>query len=512
MSEADKAKISRAVRGLSKGRTPVPEQPEESQARDKGAWGGDDRPPWQYNPNAQREEEDGQDSWLFQRGSRTQGGRQIRADDDDQGGGATNWWGGGGGGQRQFQRPAEDEDGGLFTKKSQMSQDDGLFERRSGTEPASARGDAAGGWGREGSDIPFKRSRGEDFAGGGDPFFQRRGDRPFTDGPRQHPHDEVQGPPQGQPWQRQQQERPGFGEERWRNEGGPGGFHGGERWEGERHMDGPFREENRPFGRREPHEGPFGGERREFGGGRLFADGPPRPFGERRRPFGEDGEEPRPPLEEPQPRLPGGDRGWLGEEVRPPRGGPRPLGADREPLCFDSVLERLGREEKEQKSREGDGTWNQDDSRMDRDFGSAKRSPPRKQDDRLQAFAKLLDADRRRENEEERRRQGEGTSDTTDKDRKEAPSSSAAASSSQGQVGEMVQISDLLEPPGRYIRPPKIVVIFRGLPGAGKSHVAKLVKSKEAELGSDAPRILSLDDYFECDGQVCKKEEKLFDN
>lgn len=51
------------------------------------------------------------------------------------------------------------------------------------------------------------------------------------------------------------------------------------------------------------------------------------------------------------------------------------------------------------------------------------------------------------------------------------------------------------------MRPPKIVVIFRGLPGSGKSFVAKNIKSQESSYGSEAPRILALDDYFECDGE-----------
>ena len=67
-----------------------------------------------------------------------------------------------------------------------------------------------------------------------------------------------------------------------------------------------------------------------------------------------------------------------------------------------------------------------------------------------------------------------------------------------------MQVDDLINPPGRYMRPPKIVVIFRGLPGSGKSFVAKNIKSQESSYGSEAPRILALDDYFECDGEVRK--------
>ena len=68
--------------------------------------------------------------------------------------------------------------------------------------------------------------------------------------------------------------------------------------------------------------------------------------------------------------------------------------------------------------------------------------------------------------------------------------------------GEIVALEDILEPPGRYLRPPKIVIIFRGLPGAGKTHFARNIKNKEGDLGADAPRILDLDAYFETDGKV----------
>ena len=68
--------------------------------------------------------------------------------------------------------------------------------------------------------------------------------------------------------------------------------------------------------------------------------------------------------------------------------------------------------------------------------------------------------------------------------------------------GTITNIGDLLEPPGRYIRPPKIVIILRGLPGSGKTHFAKDIRTKESDLGSDAPRILDLDAYFEADGEA----------
>lgn len=41
---------------------------------------------------------------------------------------------------------------------------------------------------------------------------------------------------------------------------------------------------------------------------------------------------------------------------------------------------------------------------------------------------------------------------------------------------QLLSIDTLLCPPGRINRPSKIVIILRGLPGSGKSHVAKLIK------------------------------------
>ncbi|KAK1796267.1 hypothetical protein P4O66_009341, partial [Electrophorus voltai] len=61
---------------------------------------------------------------------------------------------------------------------------------------------------------------------------------------------------------------------------------------------------------------------------------------------------------------------------------------------------------------------------------------------------------------------------------------------------EIKNVEDLLKPPGRANRPDRIVVIMRGLPGSGKSHLAKLIRDKEVEYGGAPPRVLGLDDYF----------------
>ncbi|XP_018047746.1 PREDICTED: uncharacterized protein LOC108686789 [Atta colombica] len=68
-------------------------------------------------------------------------------------------------------------------------------------------------------------------------------------------------------------------------------------------------------------------------------------------------------------------------------------------------------------------------------------------------------------------------------------------------------VDDLLCPPGRQNRPPKIAIILRGPPGSGKSFVAKLIKDKEVEQGGSAPRILSLDDYFLVEKEIETKDD-----
>jgi YLP motif-containing protein 1 len=73
---------------------------------------------------------------------------------------------------------------------------------------------------------------------------------------------------------------------------------------------------------------------------------------------------------------------------------------------------------------------------------------------------------------------------------------------SQPRRNKVVSYEDLTQPPGRFFRPPKLVIIMRGLPGSGKTHIARNIKSTETEQGFEAPRILALDDYFECDGKV----------
>ncbi|KDP31212.1 hypothetical protein JCGZ_11588 [Jatropha curcas] len=60
----------------------------------------------------------------------------------------------------------------------------------------------------------------------------------------------------------------------------------------------------------------------------------------------------------------------------------------------------------------------------------------------------------------------------------------------------IVDASQLFKQPFRASRPDHIVIILRGLPGSGKSYLAKMMRDLEVENGGNAPRIHSMDDYF----------------
>eukprot|EP00892_Ulva_mutabilis_P011544 jgi/Ulvmu1/8762/UM048_0017.1 len=62
-----------------------------------------------------------------------------------------------------------------------------------------------------------------------------------------------------------------------------------------------------------------------------------------------------------------------------------------------------------------------------------------------------------------------------------------------------VPIEHVLYPPQRMQRPASIALIIRGIPGSGKSWLARRVREIEAEQGGRPPRILSIDPYFMVD-------------
>uniref|UniRef100_A0A182MEU9 YLP motif-containing protein 1 n=1 Tax=Anopheles culicifacies TaxID=139723 RepID=A0A182MEU9_9DIPT len=78
----------------------------------------------------------------------------------------------------------------------------------------------------------------------------------------------------------------------------------------------------------------------------------------------------------------------------------------------------------------------------------------------------------------------------------ERSESTVSSLCSQNQTASRtVDIDDLLLPPGRFHRPPRICFLIRGLPGSGKSHLARLIKNTEQRY-DQSPRVLSIDDYF----------------
>ncbi|KNA23797.1 hypothetical protein SOVF_021290 [Spinacia oleracea] len=61
---------------------------------------------------------------------------------------------------------------------------------------------------------------------------------------------------------------------------------------------------------------------------------------------------------------------------------------------------------------------------------------------------------------------------------------------------KVIDAAHLIKPPHRTSRPDHFVIILRGLPGSGKSYLAKMLRDLEVEHGGKAPRIHSMDDYF----------------
>lgn len=62
----------------------------------------------------------------------------------------------------------------------------------------------------------------------------------------------------------------------------------------------------------------------------------------------------------------------------------------------------------------------------------------------------------------------------------------------------VMDIKGLLWKPDRDRRPSKIMIILRGAPGSGKSHLAKMIRQKEKDESGDA-KILAIDNYISSD-------------
>ncbi|XP_074559499.1 uncharacterized protein LOC141815454 [Curcuma longa] len=71
----------------------------------------------------------------------------------------------------------------------------------------------------------------------------------------------------------------------------------------------------------------------------------------------------------------------------------------------------------------------------------------------------------------------------------------------------VINACDLFKQPLRASLPDHIVIILRGLPGSGKSYLAKALRDIEIENGGNAPRIHAMDDYF-----MVEVEKNIDDN
>ncbi|XP_057952131.1 uncharacterized protein LOC131146512 [Malania oleifera] len=72
---------------------------------------------------------------------------------------------------------------------------------------------------------------------------------------------------------------------------------------------------------------------------------------------------------------------------------------------------------------------------------------------------------------------------------------------------KFMDASHLFRQPHRATRPEHIVIILRGLPGSGKSYLAKMLRDLEVENGGNAPRIHSMDDYFMTEVEKVEESE-----
>lgn len=74
---------------------------------------------------------------------------------------------------------------------------------------------------------------------------------------------------------------------------------------------------------------------------------------------------------------------------------------------------------------------------------------------------------------------------------------------------KVIDASHILKHPYRATRPDHLVIILRGLPGSGKSYLAKMLRDLEVENGGTAPRIHSMDDYFMTEVDKVEESEVL---
>ncbi|GER49997.1 P-loop containing nucleoside triphosphatehydrolases superfamily protein [Striga asiatica] len=72
---------------------------------------------------------------------------------------------------------------------------------------------------------------------------------------------------------------------------------------------------------------------------------------------------------------------------------------------------------------------------------------------------------------------------------------------------KVIDASHILKHPHRSNRPDHIVIILRGLPGSGKSYLAKFLRDLEVENGGTVPRVYSMDEYFMTEVEKVEESE-----
>lgn len=114
------------------------------------------------------------------------------------------------------------------------------------------------------------------------------------------------------------------------------------------------------------------------------------------------------------------------------------------------------------------------------DFRSLDNVGPKKSEEKIvlkDAFEELSDEDMDWEAGERNKLHHQ-----SDQDRNKSRSSSPILSNPpnpSNTVGEIQMMEDIINQPGRFSRPPRIVIILRGPPGSGKTYLARLIKDKE---------------------------------
>ena len=76
------------------------------------------------------------------------------------------------------------------------------------------------------------------------------------------------------------------------------------------------------------------------------------------------------------------------------------------------------------------------------------------------------------------------------------PIAAAPLAAAQSAAKIITDAASIFLQPGRMTRPKRLAIVLRGLPGSGKSHIARKLKDVETQQGGEAPRIHAIDDYF----------------